>query len=1060
MAEPHPSISSRHPKTGTAVAVLGLTLVLLGASPPLAAQGVTGAAIEGRVLDRDSTPTEQAVVHVTNTSTGERWQTTTSARGRYFIEYLSVGGPYRIDVAAIGFAPERRDSTFLALGQRLIVDFRLTPAALELKEITVTSAGVAARTGPAQIISGSTIARLALGHRDYTELALLSPQVTRSVNGGLSFAGQHDRFNSVQIDGTSNLDPFGSSTSGNGTPGFAVGLTAFTREAVKELQVVTAPFDVRYGNFAGGLINAVTKSGSNRVEGSILGNLESADLTGVDADGNRASQFSRREVGLTLGAPIIRDRVALFVDADVNREVTPQPVPVPIPGDTTTGVLRYESLVRFRDLLRNSNGVDPGGFSTGSYSTPSRNLFVKVTAQLGLNSSLAVSHNYGHGDDRREIGERDAGLYGLSSSGTRSPETINATRLAWTTAFGTRFTNQMTLARVDDRRTCLPSSDFAGVTLVDNDTPDPFAGTELNAGTTTGCLGLETGHTLWEITDNFGMAAGNHRLTFGTHAERIHLVDDVLDAPRGVWTFESLDSLAAGTAASYARDFPAASDSRVAFRVNQIGVYAQDQWVPTPHLTVTAGLRLDIPFAPTPPTWSLKAWNGLGVSTSETPSGNPLWSPRIGVNYDPSGRGTTVLRGGVGLFAGPPAYVWYRNVYGTTGIRALHIDCQGDAVPAFTLDPKHQPTACAEPTPLTAPLAVFDPDFRFPRNLKVAFGIDRLLPGGVVGTVDLLYSRLVNAVELRELNLRGPAGVSAGEGGRVLYGTIDETTGHAIPDRVTDDLTSVTQMRNGSGDRSYSVTAELDKHLSSGTEVSAAYTYTDAKDRMGMVTDRNGPNTASTPLDGTLQHRALRASIWERPHKLTFVGATDLPFGFRLGFTYIGMSGAAYTYVAQGDPNADGSRPGEAVGNDAVYVPRDAGDITLANPGDFGALDSLIREEPCLRSQRGRLLQRDSCRDPWVNETTAQLSKRFHLAARRTLELTADLFNLLNFVRSDWGVVRHTVSDVGNAVQLLHLVGYDTPNSRGIYRLVPVSRREIDPEPSRWRMQLAATVFF
>jgi hypothetical protein len=898
-----------------------------------------------------------------------------------------------------------------------------------------------------------------VGHRDYTELALLSPQVTKSVNGGLSFAGQHDRFNSIQIDGTSNLDPFGRSTSGNGTPGFAVGLTAFTPVTVKELQIVTAPFDVRYGNFAGGLINAVTKSGSNRLEGSILGNLESSDLTGVDAGGSRASQFSRKEVGLTLGAPIIRDRVALFVDADVNREVMPQTVPVPVPGDTTTGALRYESLVRFGDLLR-SYGVDPGSFSTGSYSTPSRNLFFKITAQLGLNSSLAVSHNYGHGNDRREIGERDVGLYGLSSSGSQSPETINATRLAWTTAFGARFTNQMTLARVDDRRTCLSSSDFAGVTLVDSDSLDPFGGTVLNAGTPGSCLGLETGHTLWEITDNFGMAAGNHRLTFGTHAERIHLVEDVLDFPRGVWSFNSLDDLAAGTPASYARDFPAEGDSRVAFRVNQIGVYAQDQWVPAPRLTVTAGLRLDIPFVHTPPTWSLRAWNGLGISTSETPSGNALWSPRLGVNYDVSGRGMTVLRGGVGFFAGPPAYVWYRNVYGTTGIRALRIACDGDAVPAFTLDPEHQPTACAEPTPLQSPLAVFDPDFRFPRNLKVALGIDRLLPGGVVGTVDLLYSRLVNAVEVRDLNLRGPVGVLAGEGGRVLYGTIDDSTGHATPDRVTDDLTSVIQMRNGSGDRSYSVTAQLEKHLSSGIGVSAAYTYTDAKDRMGMVTDRNGPNTVSTPVDGTLEHRALRTSIWERPHKVTFVGATDLPFGFRLGFTYIGMSGAPYTYVTEGDPNADGYRPGDEVGNDLVYVPRDAGDITLENPDDFAALDSLIRQEPCLRSQRGRLLQRDSCRDPWVNETTAQLSKRFRLADRRTLEVTADLFNVLNFVNGDWGVVRQTFGDVGNAVRLLQLVGYDTPNSRGRYGLIPVSRREIDPEASRWRMQLAATVFF
>ena len=122
---------------------------------------------------------------------------------------------------------------------------------------------------------------------------------------------------------------------------------------MKELQVVTAPFDVRYGDFAGGLINAVTRSGSNRVEGSIHGHLESSDLTGTDAAGNRASDFNRKEVGLTLGAPIVRDRVALFVNAAATREVSPQAVSAPASSsDTTIGGVTYQSLVRFRDLLR------------------------------------------------------------------------------------------------------------------------------------------------------------------------------------------------------------------------------------------------------------------------------------------------------------------------------------------------------------------------------------------------------------------------------------------------------------------------------------------------------------------------------------------------------------------------------------------------------------------------------------------------------------------------------------------------------------------------------------
>ena len=251
------------------------------------------------------------------------------------------------------------------------------------------------------------------------------------------------------------------------------------------------------------------------------------------------------------------------------------------------------------------------------------------------------------------------------------------------------------------------------------------------------------------------------------------------------------------------------------------------------------------------------------------------------------------------------------------------------------------------------PLAYFDPDFHYPRTLKVAFGVDHLLPGGIVGTLDFLYSRGVNTVHLVDVNLTGPVGVSAGEGGRTLYGSFDPVTGEATPSRRSNALRWVFEMRNGSGDRSYSITAVLGKRFANGTELSAAYTYTDARDQMGMGADLSGINAGSTPVNGSLEQRDLATSWWARPHKVTLVATTNLPLGFRFGFTYAGMSGTAYTYVLNGDPNADGFRPFPDVSDDAVYVPRDAGDITLANPAQFAALDRYIRGQPCLREPAG-----------------------------------------------------------------------------------------------------------
>ena len=293
-----------------------------------------------------------------------------------------------------------------------------------------------------------------------------------------------------------------------------------------------------------------------------------------------------------------------------------------------------------------------------------------------------------------------------------------------------------------------------------------------------------------------------------------------------------------------------------------------------------------------------------------------------------------------------------------------------------------------------------------------------------------------------------------------MYGDLDPATGVATPFRRTSDtLEAVFEIRNGGGDQAFSATAQLQKRFGNGAELSVAYTFTRAKDRLSSGEDAPGLNAGVTPVNGTLDRRDLRTSLWERPHKLTLVGTTDLPLGFRLGLVYTGGSSAPFTYVLGNDANADGFWPGGG-SNDVVYVPRDAGDITLADPAKFAALDRVIRDEPCLQSQRGRLLERNSCHDPWVHETEARLSKRFHLADRRILELTADLFNVLNFVDGDWGLVRQTVSEFGTNVPLMELVGYDTANGRGVYALVPIYRDQIDTEASRWRLQLGGTLSF
>jgi hypothetical protein len=1059
-----------------ASAAAGLGILLTAATA--AAQGVTGAAVHGQVTGPADAPIVEATVLVTNGSNGARWETRTGPQGRFYLEHLSVGGPYRVEVHAVGFAPAERGGIVLGLGQRLTADFALSRLAYELPEVIV-AVGVdplinAGRTGPAQNISESTMARLPVAGRDFGQLALLSPQVVRTrpsglsfTGGGLSIAGQPDRLNALQIDGATNNDLLGSSFLGSiGTPGQGVGARTLSVEAIKELQVILAPFDVRFGTFAAGLVNAVTKSGSNRFEGSLTSYYSARGLVGKDREGGRGADFEHKEVGLTLGGPILRDRLAFFVDAGIQRPAFPESAPL-IRPDTPGGFdpevgISYASAIRFRDILRNRYGVDAGDAGPLPFRIPAENLLGKATLQLGVNSHLEASHNYSHSHLRIAM-DRGFPFYPLTSRAFALPTTTNATRLTWTSSFGGRYSNELIAARLHTSFHCSPASTFPAIYV-------QAEARQLSAGSA--CQFPDRNdQRILEVTDNLTFAWRSHRLTLGTHDELIRLsshefLDYFFDTG---WTFSSLDSLERGEPESYTATLPdPARPSGPLSRptITQVGVYVQDQWNPTPRLTVTTGLRMDVPFVARQPVLNESLLTSeLRLDNTPTPSGHMLWSPRLGLNYDLQGEGTTFLRGGIGLFAGRPPYKWFVDVDAHTGREAYYLDCRGaGVVPRFTVDPADQPADCASGIIRRIPLVnVFDPAFRFPRNLKLALGADHRLPWGMVGTIDVLYTRAINQYDLLDLNLQPPQLVATGEGDRPMYGVVD-SLGQATPSRRSEAFGPVMQVRNVRGNRAFSITAQLQKRFPDGTELSASYSYARSRDRLSASEDNTDGDFGGTPLDGTLEHRRVTTASWEVPHRITLLLTTNLPLGFRMSLFYEGLTGGPYTYTIDGDANADGFG-----GNDIVYVPADVrpgGDVVLATLDEEGRprpaarftyyeLHSFIRREQCLAGQRGTVMRRNSCRNPWVNNTNARLSRVFPSSRGHAVELSLDVFNLLHLLDSDWGEIRG-IEHTG----LLRLIGYDPVQARGIYSVQVPRLRVLDVDGSRWRMQLGAKYTF
>jgi hypothetical protein len=478
-------------------------------------------------------------------------------------------------------------------------------------------------------------------------------------------------------------------------------------------------------------------------------------------------------------------------------------------------------------------------------------------------------------------------------------------------------------------------------------------------------------------------------------------------------------------------------------------------------LVVTAGLRVDVPFVSRRPTYNPGLRTALGLDTASVPTVQFQWAPRLGASYE-LGEGRAFVRGGIGWFAGRPAYQWFSEVYSHTGLDAVQIACDQTNVPAFTADLGRQPTACAGSAAgeaIAGPVLLFDQAFRFPRTFKLSLGGDARLPGDLVGTADLLYTRGNSQLDLRERNLEPSTRRAQREGGRELFGTIG-ADGAAAPARRSEAFERVVELGSAGGEQSVAVTLQLQKQLRGGAALGASYTYTDARDFLSAPEDGLDESPNSTSVPGALAAR-LAPTAWSVPHRLTFLVAADLPLHFGLTIFYEGRSGTPFTYDVLGDANADG------YANDPVYVPANAspgGDVRLvaddplggtapAPDSTYATLNRFVQSQDCLRRQRGHLLARNSCRNPWTNTANARLSRAFPVGAGRALAITLDVFNLPHLLNRAWGLARSV-----DATPLLELVGYDTMAGRGVYRLLRRSPRTVDEPGSRWRMQLGASV--
>jgi Carboxypeptidase regulatory-like domain/TonB dependent receptor len=1026
------------------VAAAAIGVLAAGMVTPLHAQGVTTGGLTGMVTDENGQPIEAAQVQLKNNATGRITGALTRASGLYLMQGIEPDASYSITVRRIGFEPQTRDRLTITLNQTRREDFKLSHQATVLNKIQVVSTTDpvinATKSGTGTVVSDSALHRLPTLNRNFSDFVQLVPQVS-TTTGYLSGGGVNLRQNAIQIDGAQAGDLFGLGTTGQ--PGSQANAKSIGLDAVKSYQVLLSPFDVRQGNFGGLLINAITKSGTNDLHGSLFGYTRNQSLTRTQS---YLADYSQQQYGFSLGGPIMRDKMFFFVNGEWQKLQTPALGPYIGSSDQEVGAA---SINQLQSIMSGYGLADVGSGNQVQKQNPNRNIFARFDAYLPFNTHFVLRHNYASADQTtfsRSVASSTNPNFNLTSNLYLFSSKTNATVAEFLTNWQNGLYNELllNLTKTSDFRTVpvhFPQLTIKGIPRSDGGS----GSANFVIGTEASSQGNTLDQRTFEITDNFTVPVGTHAFTFGVKDQFYKPINLFAQNSLGSWTFNDLASLQAGVASSYSVSAPNPADPAhglATFHASMLGLYAQDSWQITPRLSITGGVRYDVPnFGDTPPT-NASVLSDYNRDTHNVP-GNGVFSPRLAFNWDVTGDQANQLRGGIGEFTGPPPFVYLSNAYGNSGITGFaSLTCSGSttgatslAVPTFNqASITAPPTKCADAAGKagasvanSSSINTTDPNFKFPQYIKATLGWDHRFMNDVIGTIEGLYTRSSNNVFYQNLALAGPQGTDAH--GRVLYGQLTATGGTATFKATPSNRTTVLDMSNSSGDYTYSFTAQLQKAFTTNFEGSVAYTYQHAMDVTSTTSSTAGSNYRyQRDVSGDINDKSVSTSKYDQPNRIIATGTYRFPKTLTdISVVYTGNSGAPFDYVygvgtgtGSGDANADGQSQ-----NDLIYIPKNAHDqseilftgYNSTNPQTVAAanamadgFESLINSMDCLKSQRGQIMKRNSCRNPWVNEvdlTVAQnLGWRFN-----NLQVRFDIINFGNLLNKNWG--KQAFSDQG-----------------------------------------------
>ena len=932
---------------------------------------VTTSAMSGIVKSNTGEVLPGASVMVVHKPTGSKYFSTTGYDGGYSVQGLRPGGPYTVTVTYVGFKTTEITEINAPLGSNLNVNVVVQEASNALKEVVIVST-----KSNGAFNKGKTGASQQFSNRELTAIPVTGARSINSITkynanagGGGSFGGQDSRLNNFTIDGSVFNNGFGLGS--DAQAGGRTGSTAISLDAIEQLQVSVAPFDVRQSGFTGTGINGVTRSGTNEIEGSVYTSTRSnkKEFVGTKAGQIRIvpAKFDENIWGARVGAPIIKNKLFFFGNFETINNVSPATTWTSTGSTQPSGQVSaptFQQMQTLSNFLQEKFNYTTGPWENYDAERISKKFLAKIDWNINDNNKFSV--RYVHHDSSSDELTSNSNSLGFGNRRT-NVNSMSFQNSGYTIQDNTRSI----VVQLDSKLSNSWSNNFIGgydKQIEDRGliggglfpTIDIKNGTSPAAGGTVGSLnfisagldpftqGNKLNYSTLHFTDNVTKTIGKHSLLFGANYEHFTSSNLFFSGSNGVFIFNSLDEFYSAANESIALNgapsvnnlpvrtqfrysaLPGGAEPLQILKSDKIDLYFQDDFKVSDQLKVTMGIRATrVSFQDTalenPIVTGLTFADGAKFNTGDMPSSQYLFEPRVGFNLDVTGDAKTIVRGGTGLFSGRPPLVFLSNAIGNNGILTGLVDVSdanvGPGGYGFTANPSQYFTPATPTLPSSIDLAFTDKNYKFPQVWKTTIALDQKLPLGFVGTIEGIFSKNINETAYSNVNFENAVGTMSGPDNRPLFAGNDNGV------RINNNVINGILLSNTDKGYFYSTTVKLEYPYKKGLWGSFAYTHSQANDLLSPGATASGSWNGVRSINGN-NDQVLGLSNNNTPHRMVGILGYKIQYGGKFGgatsinLGYIGEQSSSFSYVYGGDLNGD-----RINGNDLLFVPNKASDL-------------------------------------------------------------------------------------------------------------------------------------